>query len=138
MTTLTIRSAIRSTLAAIRQTYPDRRIMVVFEPHQIIRTESLADEFAAALADVDDVLTLPVLPAREKAGRKQCCNVSGMLVRRTNQAGGRAFLLANLDQVISRIDHSGRPGDVIVTMGAGKANQIHDQLTRRIQRYSAA
>jgi UDP-N-acetylmuramate--alanine ligase len=131
-------TAIRATLESARQVFADRRIVAVFEPHQIVRTERLLGEFVDSLQGADEILVLPVLAAREQATWKARCRVSGELVRSINQSGGRAFLLANLDQVISKIDHSGRPDDVILTMGAGKANQIHDRFNRRLQRDFAA
>ena len=91
-----------------------------------------------ALSLADEVLLLPVLPAREQVTHSECCRLSGELVRELNNNAVKAFLFANLDQVVSRIDHSGRPDDVILTMGAGRTNLIHDQLTRRLQRHSVA
>lgn len=126
--------AITATLSAARAIYPGRRLVVVFEPHQMSRTEQLREAFRQALAMADECLILPVLPAREQANRAMCCRASGRLVREINLGGGRAFLLANLDQVIARLDHAGRPGDVVVTMGAGRTNQIHDEFNRRLQR----
>lgn len=131
-------SAIRATLEAARLSFPRRRLIAVLEPHQLSRTEQLFSEFRKALMLADEILLLPVLAAREQATAATCCRTSGRLVREINSAGGRAFLAANLDQAIARIDHSGRPGDVVITMGAGRTNQIHDEFNRRLQRDSAA
>ncbi|MCA9059682.1 MAG: hypothetical protein KDA85_14340 [Planctomycetaceae bacterium] len=131
-------SAIRATLSAMRQSWPGRRILAVFEPHQVSRTASLFAEFAHVLARADESLILPVLPARETGSRTECLRMSGRLVRAVNDSGGRSFLMANLDQVVARIDHVARNGDLVVTMGAGRANLIHDEFHRRLQRNSAA
>ena len=131
-------SAIRATCNTARSVFPDRRIIAVFEPHQISRLENLFTEFALALSAFDECLILPVLPARETATQAECYRSSGNLVRRISEAGGRAFLVANLDQVPGRLDHSARPGDVVITMGAGRTHQIHDEIHRRLQRDSAA
>lgn len=131
-------TAIRSTLACARQLYNNRRLIVVFEPHQILRLQRLFSQFTKSLLVADDVLVLPAVPAREQATRMECSAVSGKLVRAINLAGRKAFLFPNLDQVISRIDDSGRPGDVVLSMGAGRTYEIHDELIRRIQRHSAA
>lgn len=130
--------AIRETLAAVAGIYPGRRRLVVFEPHQMSRMEHLFTEFAQALKDADECLILPVLAARESCSESACSRASGRLVREINCSGGRAFLLANLDQVTGRIDHAGRRGDVVITMGAGRTNQIHDEFNRRLQRDFAA
>ncbi len=131
-------SAIRATLNTARAVFSGRRIFAVFEPHQISRLENLFSEFAEALSAFDEILILPVLPARETATRAQCCRLSGRLVRQISEAGGRAFLMANLDQVPGRLDHAARPGDVVITMGAGRTHQIHDEIHRRLHRDSAA
>ncbi|MDG1893355.1 MAG: UDP-N-acetylmuramate--L-alanine ligase [Fuerstiella sp.] len=131
-------TAITATLTTARTVFPQSRILAVFEPHQIIRTRSLFQDFIRALTLADEVLLLPVFPAREQVTHLECCRLSGELVRELNHKAVKAFLFANLDQVVPRIDHSGRPHDVILTMGAGRTNLIHDQLTRRLQRHSVA
>ena len=131
-------SAINATLRTARSCFPGRRLIAIFEPHQVSRTERLFSEFTQALALFDECLVLPVLPARENASSAECSRISGRLVRRISEAGGRAFLMANLDQVPGRLDHAARPGDVVITMGAGRTNQIHDEIHRRLLRDSAA
>jgi len=131
-------SAISATLRTARSCFPGRRLIAIFEPHQVSRTARLFSEFTQALTLFDECLVLPVLPARENASSAECCRISGRLVRRISEAGGRAFLMANLDQVPGRLDHAARPGDVVITMGAGRTNQIHDEINRRLQRNSAA
>lgn len=131
-------SAIRAALQTARTSFPGRRIVAAFEPHQMVRTAALFPEFVNSLQLADEILLLPVFPARETVTHLECCRMSGKLVRELNNLGTRAFLFANLDQIVSRIDHSGRPTDIILTMGAGRTNLIHDQLTRRLQRHSVA
>lgn len=131
-------TAISATLRAARTVFAGRRIIAVFEPHQISRTVHLFSDFTRALSAADECLILPVLPARETASRAACSRLSGKLVRRISEAGGRAFLTANLDQVLGRLDHATRIGDVVITMGAGRTHQIHDEIHRRLQRHSAA
>lgn len=131
-------TAIQATLQTARKIYPNRRLIAVFEPHQVSRLSALFDDFRSSLLLADECLILPVLPARENASKSQCNRVSGTLVRSISESGGRAFLMTNLDQVLRRLDHSGRPGDVVITMGAGRTYQIHDEIHRRLQRNSAA
>ncbi len=131
-------TAIETTLKTARNAFPGRRILAAFEPHQIVRTIALFPEFVNSLLLADEILLLPVFPARETVTHLECCRLSGKLVKELNNRGGRAFLFANLDQIVSRIDHSGRPTDILLTMGAGRTNLIHDQLTRRLQRHSVA
>ena len=131
-------TAIRSTLETARSVFENRRLIAVFEPHQLSRVSALFEDFGSALSLADECLILPVLPAREMASVAHCSRVSGTLVRSISESGGLAFLIRNLDQVLEKLDHSGRPGDVVITMGAGRTYQIHDQIHRRLQRNSAA
>lgn len=130
--------AIRATLETARQVFRGHRLIAVFEPHQLSRTAALFSEFCDALSLADEALVLPVLPAREIATTAMCLRTSGQLVRRINHDRIRAFLMTNLDQVQGRLDHSARPGDVVITMGAGRTHQIHDENYRRLQRDFAA
>ena len=131
-------SAIRETLLTARGVFPGRRIIAVFEPHQLSRLTALFRDFKLAVSLADECLVLPVLPARETVGHDECLKQSGLFVRALTNGGARAYLMANLDQVLSRLDDSARPGDVIITLGAGRTDWIHDELTRRIRRHSAA
>jgi UDP-N-acetylmuramate--alanine ligase len=131
-------TAISATLRTARSVYGGRRIIAVFEPHQVSRTEHLFSDFTRVLSMADECLVLPVLPARETASRAVCNRLSGQMVRRISEAGRPAFLVTNLDQVLGRLDHATRTGDVIITMGAGRTHQLHDEIHRRLQRNSAA
>lgn len=57
---------IEATVTSLRELYPDKRICGVFQPHLYSRTRDFADEFAKSLELLDDVVLLPIYPAREK------------------------------------------------------------------------
>lgn len=131
-------TAVTVTLRTVRQVYPGRRVLAVFEPHQISRTKRLLSDFAAALAIADDVLVVPVLAARESASAAARIELSRELVRQICNAGGRAKLVGDLDHVPGKLDDAVHSGDLLITMGAGRTNLIHDEIHRTIQRDSAA
>ena len=131
-------TAIRETMLTARAVFPNRRIVAVFEPHQLVRTRSLFSDFVNSLQLADQTLLLPAFPAREEVSYAECCRVSGDLVRKLNCGGMTAFLFANRKQIVSRLHHSGRPSDVVITMGAGRTNLIHDEFTRRFQSHFVA
>lgn len=56
---------IEALLGSVREIYPDQRILSIFQPHLFSRTKDLADDFAAALDLSDEIILLPVYPARE-------------------------------------------------------------------------
>jgi UDP-N-acetylmuramate--alanine ligase len=131
-------TAVSVTLQTVRQVYPGRRVLAVFEPHQISRTQRLLSDFAAALAIADDVIVVPVLAARESASAADRTELSRELVRQICNAGGRAKLVGDLDHVPGKLDDAVHSGDLLITMGAGRTNLIHDEIHRTIQRDSAA
>jgi UDP-N-acetylmuramate-alanine ligase len=95
-------------------------------------------EFAAALQRADELLVLPALRIREKATEQDATVLSGNLVQLIRNLGGHAKLVPDLDHVAGILDYAVRPGDIVITMGAGRTNTIHDQIHRRIRRDSAA
>lgn len=56
---------IDASIKSVRQLYPDRKISVIFQPHLYSRTRDFAPEFAQSLSQADEVLLLPIYPARE-------------------------------------------------------------------------
>ncbi|MFM7055837.1 MAG: UDP-N-acetylmuramate--L-alanine ligase [Planctomycetota bacterium] len=131
-------TAVDATLRTIRRIFPDRQVVVVFEPHQLSRTHTLLQPFAQSLALADRVIVTPVLAARETAPPAARRELAQELVRRICQIGGRASLVGDLDRVPENLDHAVRAGDILITMGAGRTNLIHDEIHRTIPRDSAA
>jgi UDP-N-acetylmuramate--alanine ligase len=119
-------TAVRAVLAALRGAHPEARIVCAFQPHQLSRTEVLHAEFAAALSLADFVAVLPVYAARESA--------AGDLVeasRRLAEAIGgtaRGLFSPSLDQLRDTLQTAGRPGDLLVTLGAGDIDRLHHAL----------
>jgi UDP-N-acetylmuramate--alanine ligase len=60
------------------------------------------------------------------------------LARSIAATGGRARFCADLDRIFATLDDEARPGDVVITMGAGDIDRVHHEFTRRIQRYRAS
>ncbi|MBQ0114546.1 MAG: UDP-N-acetylmuramate--L-alanine ligase [Bacteroidales bacterium] len=56
---------IKASINSVRRLYPDRKLTVIFQPHLYTRTRDLADGFAQALSLADELLLLPIYPARE-------------------------------------------------------------------------
>lgn len=119
-------SEIAATLASARSGWPGRRIVAVFQPHLYSRTRALAREFGAALAEADLVFVTDVYAAREAP----LPGVSGRLVSAAARAASAdAVDVENgaADAVLDRL----RPGDMIVTMGAGDIDCLARELARR-------
>jgi UDP-N-acetylmuramate--alanine ligase len=101
-------------LRAARDIAPGRRVIAVFQPHLFSRTRIFASEFGAALGLADEVFVLNVYAAREDPEP----GVTGELVARA-VPGGRAVFLPDAAAVSGAVADAARPGDLILTMGAG-------------------
>lgn len=130
-------TAVRATLQSAREEFGNRRIWCAFQPHQTSRTRNLMGEFAGSFGDADEVLLAPVFTAREAAGT-EAIECSRELARRAAANGARVRSLDSLDRVVATIDDEARPGDVLLTMGAGDVNRVHHEFTRRLHRNHAA
>ena len=127
-------TAVRVSLETLRRQYPDRRLWCVFQPHQVSRTRALMTEFAGSFAAADEVLLVPVFAARERVGLEPV-QTSEELAEKITANGVNARFSPALDRAVATLDDGLRPGDVLVTMGAGDIGQVHHAFTQRLQRH---
>jgi len=99
-----------ATLASVRRMFPRRRITAVFQPHLYTRTRDFHRAFAEALSLADEVLLLPIYPAREEP----IAGVSSQLIAEAVAAPCRIVERAALAATLERMST-----DVVVTFGAG-------------------
>ena len=127
-------SEIAATLDSARSGWPDRRLVAVFQPHLYSRTRDLAREFGIALASADLVFVTDVYAAREAP----IPGISGRLVsaaaRRASADAIDVDNGATADAVAARL----RPGDLVITMGAGDIDAVARELARRRARTAEA
>lgn len=117
-----------ATLAAVRGAWPDRRVVVAFQPHRYTRTRDCLEAFADVLATVDEVVLAEVYPAGEMPIEgADSAHLAAAIERRT----GRRPEVATLDDLPAAILRTARSGDVVVTMGAGSIGRIPAKLTGR-------
>jgi len=118
---------IEKLLSSVRAMYPGKRISVVFQPHLYSRTRDLASEFATALSIADDVVLLPVYPAREEPIAGVSSDLIGRQIERAN---------VQIREKSDLIDTLGRlQAEVLLTVGAGDIDRllpaIKDKLIKR-------
>ena len=101
-------------LRAARDIAPGGRVIAVFQPHLFSRTRIFAGQFGAALGLADEVFVLDVYAAREDPEP----GVTGELVA-SAVPGGRAVFLPDAAAVPGAVADIARPGDLVLTMGAG-------------------
>jgi UDP-N-acetylmuramate--alanine ligase len=112
---------IQATLAAARARYPQRRIWAVWQPHTFSRTRALLSEFARSFSDADRVIVTEVYAAREKAEDFENFS-AGELVAQMQHPGAR-FIPALRDVTATLLDDL-QPGDVLLVLSAGDADQV--------------
>lgn len=130
-------TAVRMTLAAAREEFGQRRLIVAFQPHQASRTESLMDDFAESFCVADQVIVVPAFAARESPSRKPE-ESSQELARRMGEFNSDVTYVESLDRLMATIEDAARPGDVLITMGAGDIDRVHHEFHRRFQRHNAS
>ncbi|MBQ8025060.1 MAG: UDP-N-acetylmuramate--L-alanine ligase [Oscillospiraceae bacterium] len=115
-------SELRATLGAARSIGYDR-VIVAFQPHTYSRTKALFDEFRQELAAADRVLLAPIYAAREK-------NTIGISSGDLAGAMENAEYYEDFDQIVSQLRQMARPGDIILTIGAGDIYKVGDELVK--------
>jgi UDP-N-acetylmuramate--alanine ligase len=118
---------IRATLGAARARYPNRPIWAVFQPHTYSRTRALLDDFASAFADADHVVVLDIFPAREVDDGSVS---SRDIVAR--MAHPDTHYVGPLDDASDFLANRLRPGDVLITLGAGDGYRVGEMVISEI------
>jgi UDP-N-acetylmuramate--alanine ligase len=123
-------SEIAATLAAARAGWRERRLVAVFQPHLYTRTRDFAGEFGIALSSADLVFVTDVYPAREQPIE----GVSGRLVSdAARKAGAPVTYLPEVGDADDAdvVSAALRPGDLVVTLGAGDIDDLARRLVAR-------
>ncbi len=109
---------IRATLAAARAAYPGRRVWAVWQPHTYTRTLALLAEYAAAFSEADQVLVTEVYAAREKNPGFSAAEVVASMRHPATRFS------PVLDETTALLLRELRPGDVLLVLSAGDADQV--------------
>lgn len=122
---------IEATLDSARQSYPGRRLVMVFQPHRFTRTRDLFEDFVQVLSKTDVLILTEVYAA----GEKPIAGADGRSLTRGIRARGQiepVFLsdVAELPEVLAGIVE---PGDVILTLGAGSVGAVALELPKSLE-----
>lgn len=117
---------VRATLRGARALFPNKRIIVAFQPHLFSRTKQHLKKFGKAFSDVDQVILAPIYPAREPFDPTIS---SDMVANEIIKNGGSAIALSNLVDVETHLKKElSSDKDVLITMGAGDIYTIGEKL----------
>jgi UDP-N-acetylmuramate--alanine ligase len=120
-------------LRAVRHAAGSGRVIVLFQPHLYSRTKMFSTEFAQALALADEVVVLDVYGAREEPQP----GVSGALIADQIEGPGVHYETA-FDRVVPLAADLVKPGDLLVTMGAGDVTQLGPEILGELDRRSGS
>ncbi len=126
---------IKATLAAIRQRYKSRRIWCVFQPHQYSRTRFLLDDFAESFKLADIIIVPEIYFVRDSQAAKREIN-SQILAERMRANGTKAIFIDSFGAICDYLKTEVRPGDLVVTMGAGDIWKVADEYIQWLRENS--
>ena len=122
---------IKATLAAARQGWPERRIVVAFQPHRYTRTHELFAEFVTAFHDADVVILTDVYPAGEKPIEGATAERLSKELRRHGQKD--VTWIADRQKIPEHLSGIVHEGDIVITLGAGNIWQQGAALVEILQ-----
>jgi UDP-N-acetylmuramate--alanine ligase len=126
-------TAIRETLAAIRQLEPGRRIWAVYEPLTYHRTAAMLNEFAEVLADADAVAIADIWASRDPDTTITSAKALAQATAR-RKPGLTSVAPGSVEETAAWLAGQVRPGDVVLVMGGGKSYRIAELLTEALSR----
>jgi UDP-N-acetylmuramate--alanine ligase len=125
---------IAAVLAAARTL--GRRIVVAFQPHRYSRTAALMDDFGPALAAADHVVLADIYSAGEDPMPGVTLDALAAAIRRTGPAS--LEVVPRFEDLVPVLVRAARPGDVVVTLGAGSIGSVPDRLVQALEQSRGA
>jgi UDP-N-acetylmuramate--alanine ligase len=110
----------------------ERRIIVAFQPHRYTRTAQLLHQFGPVLAAADRIVLTDIYGAGEDPVPGVTLDVLAEAVGR--DAPGRVDVARTLDDVVEAVVRIVRPGDLVITLGAGSIGAVPDRLAAALER----
>lgn len=117
---------IQATLDAARGGWPERRLVLAFQPHRYSRTRDLFDDFAQVLATADVLILTDVYPA----GEAPIAGADGRSLARAIRARGQVdpVFINRAEDIPAALARLLQPGDVVVLQGAGDIGKVAARL----------
>lgn len=118
---------LNAVIGSIRTFYPEKRLLVAFQPHLFSRTRDFADGFAESLAQADELLLLDIYPARELQENFEGITSEWLLEKVNLQNKERCAL----PEAFSKIQE--KDFDILLTVGAGNIDTLYDPIVAWLQ-----
>jgi len=119
---------IKVTLQAAKECWPDRRKVVVFQPHRYTRTSALFDDFTCSFYQSDVLVVLPIYPA----GENKIEGVNSDLMCEEIMAHGHREVICkkSFKGAVSHLKGILKPGDILLTLGAGDVWKVGEEILK--------
>ncbi|MCP4197432.1 MAG: UDP-N-acetylmuramate--L-alanine ligase [Proteobacteria bacterium] len=118
-------------LEGARERYPNRRLIVAFQPHQSSRTRQFIDRFAQAFNGADLVVVSDIYSVRETDEEKKMVH-SSELVEKICAQGMRATYMGEIDEAVDYLSGILQENDLLLTVGAGDVDRIAESILTRL------
>ncbi|MCK9200606.1 MAG: UDP-N-acetylmuramate--L-alanine ligase [Gallionella sp.] len=121
----------KATLAAVRGAFPDKRLVLAFQPHRYTRTRDLFEDFVQVMCSVDALLLAEVYAA----GETPIVAANGRALMHALRVAGQseAVFVEQIADMPQAILQMARDGDVVITMGAGSIGGVPGKLVRSVE-----
>jgi UDP-N-acetylmuramate--alanine ligase len=121
---------IKATLSAARESWPDRRIAVVFQPHRYTRTQALFEDFTRAFYESDLLVVLPIYAA----GEEKIDGVKGVALFEEIQRHGHkdVVYMESLEAAVLHLKTILASNDILLTLGAGDVWKVGEMLLKEL------
>lgn len=123
-------SEIKATLNAAGKT-DKNRIWCIFQPHTYTRTKSLLNDFSESFTGADIIVVTDIYAAREKDTGE--INAQ-MLAERMKEKGCNVVYISDFNEIVNYLEAGTKPGDLIITMGAGDINKVGEMFLKSKKR----
>lgn len=114
-----------ATITSVRKMFPGRRLTAIFQPHLYTRTRDLYKDFAASLSQADEVVLLPIYPAREEPIEGVSAQMIADLVTVPCRIVEREKLVEEVGKMAT---------DVVITFGAGNIDACCEALAEELKK----
>jgi UDP-N-acetylmuramate--alanine ligase len=113
---------LRASIRSVKELYPGKKLTGIFQPHLFSRTQDFADEFAAVLSELDDLILLDIYPARELPIPGV---TSEMILQKVTLSSKTVTSLDKVFEILSR-----KKPEILVTLGAGSIDTLVPEITK--------
>jgi len=116
---------IEASYGAIKEAFPNRRVVVLFQPHRFSRTKLLWEQFVKVLSKIENLYLCDLYPAGEKP-------IEGVSAKELAKSCGARYL-GTLEKACEALAEELRSGDVFLSLGAGSVTKAFDLISSRLK-----